>query len=211
MDSFVDQGMLNYPLLRDAPVNAQPFPYLVQADCIAQDALAGVLTDFPDIDMPGSVPVSELTGGPAFTNFIAELEGKRFRELLEQKFAINLQDRPVVTTARGLMREKDGRIHTDSRSKLITVLMYFNQEWAHPGGRLRLLENERSIDNYITEVSPLAGTMVAFQVTDNCWHGHTPVTGKRLSLQLNYLVSKTAQSKHSFLHGLSAKVKKAFD
>lgn len=204
-------GMLNYPLLRDTPVNTQPFPHLVQTNCIAKHALAGVLSDFPAIDMPGSVPVSELAAGPSFTRFIAELEGEQFRELIEHKFSINLQNRPVVTTARGLMREKDGRIHTDSRSKLITVLIYFNQQWEHTGGRLRLLENANNIDNYVAEVSPLAGTMVAFQVTDNCWHGHTPVVGKRLSLQLNYLVSKKAQGKHSFLHGLSAKVKKVFD
>lgn len=203
--------MLNYPLLRDTPVNSQPFPHFVQADCIDPNAIADVLADFPEIAMPGSVPVSELVGGPSFSEFIAELEGEVFRKLIEQKFSINLQNRPVVTTARGLMREKDGRIHTDSRSKLITVLMYFNQEWDHAGGRLRLLENADNIDNYFTEVSPLAGTMVAFQVTNNCWHGHTPVVGKRLSLQLNYLVSKKAQGKHSFLHGLSARVKKAFD
>ncbi len=204
-------GMLNYSLLRDTPVNTQPYPHLVHTDCIAADALAGVLADFPDIDVPGSVPVSELSGGPYFEEFISELEGKHFRELIEHKFSIALQERPVVTTVRGLMREKDGRIHTDSRSKLITVLMYFNQEWEHPGGRLRLLQDKHSIDNYAAEISPLAGTMVAFKVTDNCWHGHTPVVGKRLSLQLNYLVSKKAQSKHSFLHSLSAKVKKAFD
>ncbi|MEM8496984.1 MAG: 2OG-Fe(II) oxygenase [Pseudomonadota bacterium] len=203
--------MLNYSLLHDTPVNTQPYPHLVQTNCIAQNALAQVLADFPTIDIPGSVPVNELIAGPSFTAFIAELEGDAFRKLIEQKFAINLHGRPVVTTARGLMREKDGRIHTDSRSKLITVLMYFNQEWEHLGGRLRLLENADNIDNYVMEVSPLAGTMVAFQVTDNCWHGHTPVVGKRLSLQLNYLVSNKAQSKHSFLHGLSAKFKKAFD
>ncbi len=203
--------MLNYSLLQESPVNTQPFPHFVQANCIAGDALDRLLTEFPAINMPGSVPVNELDGGPAFEQFIMELEGERFRKLLETKFSIDLQNRPVVTTARGLMREKDGRIHTDSRSKLITVLLYFNKDWTHAGGRLRLLENNQNIDNYVAEISPLAGTMVAFQVSNNCWHGHTPVVGKRLSIQLNYLVSKKAQGKHSFLHGLSAKVKKVFD
>jgi len=50
--------------------------------------------------------------------------------------------------------------------------------------------------------------MVIFRVTDNCWHGHKPVVGKRLSLQMNYLIGEAAKGKHQFFHRLSAKLKK---
>ena len=43
-------------------------------------------------------------------------------------------------TARGWRRPKDGKAHTDSKSKIITVLLYLNPApWTPSGGRLRLL------------------------------------------------------------------------
>jgi len=53
--------------------------------------------------------------------------------------------------------------------------------------------------------------MVIFKVTDNCWHGHTPLEGKRLSIQLNYLIGDSAKNKHQFFHRLSAKIKNLFN
>jgi hypothetical protein len=72
------------------------------------------------------------------------------------------------------------------------------------------LRKGQNIEDYVDEIAPLAGTMVAFQVTDNCWHGHTPVEGKRQSIQLNYLTGDAAKGKHQFFHRISAKLKKTF-
>ena len=93
--------MLNFSQLRSAKVNSEPFPHLIECNSIAEDELPGLLADFPDVSVPGSIPVSELAGGPNFQRFITELEGPNFRELLEQKFSLDLNGRPVVTTARG--------------------------------------------------------------------------------------------------------------
>lgn len=201
--------MINYLALEDVALDDKPYPHFVLAAGLDSDQKKRLLSDFPELDLPGSVPVSELNGGESFEQLIAELEGPRFRDIIARKFAVELTGRPVVITARGQMRKKDGRIHTDSKSKLITVLIYLNAEWSEPGGRLRILHGGESLDNYHREIAPLFGTMIGFKVTENCWHGHTAVEGKRLSLQLNYLVSNAAENKHSLLHGLSARVKKA--
>jgi len=65
-------------------------------------------------------------------------------------------------------------------------------------GCLRILRNGHDMDDYVQEIPPNAGRMVAFQVTDNCWRGHKPVVGKRLSIQMNYLVDEGALGKHKF-------------
>jgi hypothetical protein len=169
-----------------------------------------VTADFPAIRHPGSIPLSEADYGAKFAAFLSALDGGEFRQLIADKFGIDLENRPTMYTLRGIMREKDGRIHTDSKTKVITVLVYFNHNWQHDGGRLRVLRNGEDMDDYVEEIAPEAGTMMIFQVTDNCWHGHKPVVGKRLSLQMNYLVGNTAKGKHQFVHGLSAKVKKLF-
>ncbi|KJS05374.1 MAG: hypothetical protein VR73_12250 [Gammaproteobacteria bacterium BRH_c0] len=202
--------MLDFARIRNATLKRDPYPYMVIEDVIDQASVASVLDDFPAIDYPGSIPVSEVSYGPGFDKLLETLNGPEFRSIIASKFGIDLENRPIMTTVRGVMREKDGRIHTDSKTKIITVLLYFNQDWQADGGYLRVLRNGTDLDDYVEEIPPRLGTMMVFQVTDNCWHGHKPVVGKRLSIQMNYLTGEGAKGKHQFFHGLSAKLKKFF-
>mgnify|MGYP003327121918 CR=1 FL=1 len=61
--------------------------------------------------------------------------------MLEKKFNVDLSDSEVVSTLRGYSRERDGQIHTDSKSKILTVLLYLNHEWKEETGNLRMLSN----------------------------------------------------------------------
>ena len=96
-----------------------------------------------------------------------------------------------MITVRGQARPKDGRIHTDSVTKLVTVLLYLNQAWKGEGGSLRLLRSNASFDDYFADVPPEAGTAVFFRCTDNAWHGHTPYVGPRRALQLNWVTDES--------------------
>jgi len=154
------------------------------------------------------MPVSEVSGGKAYEALLDALQGEEFRQVIAEKFSIDLEGLPILTTVRGVMRQKDGRIHTDSKTKVITVLLYLNDSWDQEGGHLRVLRDGENIENYVEEIPPAAGTLMVFKVTDNCWHGHKPVVGKRLSIQMNYLVGGAAKGKHQFFHRLSAKLKK---
>lgn len=202
--------MLELDLFTRERLRTDPYPYLVVPGFIQGQVLESVLRDFPDIHHPGSIPISEVTGGEAYQALLTELQGDAFRRVVADKFDLNLQDLPILTTVRGVMREKDGRIHTDSKTKVVTVLLYLNDSWEAEGGHLRVLRDGENIDNFVEEVPPSAGTLIAFKVTDNCWHGHKPVVGKRLSIQMNYLVGEAAKGKHQFFHRLSAKLKRFF-
>ena len=74
-------------------------------------------------------PVDQVTFGPAFQTLLDELESDEFRDAFEEKFALDLSGRPTVTTVRGRCDASDGQIHTDSNSKIITVLIYMNETW----------------------------------------------------------------------------------
>ena len=78
-----------------------------------------IAADFPKIEQGGSFPLSTLRYGPAFAHLVGELKGDAMRRAFAQKFSVDLEHRPVTITARGLTRAKDGRIHTDSRDKLL--------------------------------------------------------------------------------------------
>jgi SM-20-related protein len=186
----------------------EPFPHAIVPGFLLPAGRSALAADFPAIREPGSFPVGDLEFGPCFREFLAELEGPGFRAAIERAFDIDLIARPTMVTVRGHARPRDGRIHNDSRTKLITVLVYLNEAWEADGGRLRLLRSPDSLDDVVAEVPPQAGTLLAFRVTDNSWHGHLPVTGPRRVVQLNWVESAAVVRRERARHGLSARVKR---
>lgn len=195
---------------RATPVESDPYPYLVMENFVRAEASAGVDRDFPDIDKGGSFDLSTVTVGPAVQALIDELNSAPVRDAFAEKFGIALEGRPTTFTLRGMSREKDGRIHTDSKTKLITALIYLNPDWepAAEGGRLRMLRTEGDLENYVAEVPPTFGTLVAFKCQENAWHGHKPFVGRRRSIQLNWVVDESAVAASRSRHRLSSFFKK---
>ena len=114
-----------------------------------------------------------------------------FRGAVEKKFGIDLEQRPTMCTVRGCLQKKDGGIHTDSKTKIITVLLYLNEHWSEEGGRLRLLRNGTDLESYAAEVPPTDGTLLLFLRSNNSWHGHKPYEGPRRAVQFNSVTSTT--------------------
>lgn len=202
--------MLNIEAIHTEKVNSSPYTYCVITNSILKDSLSSVASSFPAIPHLGSIPMERVNYEPLFGQLLAQLEGDKLRQIIAKKFDIDLNEKPTMVTLRGVMRQKDGRIHTDSKTKLISVLLYFNNEGHSADGQLRILNKGQDLDNYVAEIPPLLGTMVIFKVTDNFWHGHTALEGKRLSIQMNYLIGNTAKNKHQFFHNLSPKIKNLF-
>ena len=47
--------------------------------------------------------------------------------------------------------------------KVVTVLIYFNENWPQEGGRLRLVRSPNNINDYAAEVMPEGGNLIAFR------------------------------------------------
>ena len=200
---------LNLKQIQETEVQDDYFPFFTVANSFLEDIDSSALVDdFPDISEGGSFPV-DVNTGQKIKDLIKELEGPEFRKLLEEKFKVELKNKSAVTTLRGYSRLKDGKIHTDSSTKIVTVLLYPNLNWKENEGRLRLLKDSKDLNNYIEEVPCTFGSMVGFKVTENCWHGFQPYEGKRLSLQLNYISSQSL-GLHTARHRLSAFFKQLF-
>ena len=75
------------------------------------------------------------------------------------------------------------------------------------GGRLRILRSN-DIDDYVTEVPPAWGTMLAFVNGEHAWHGHLPFQGSRRVLQLNWVQNVGVIKHEQKRHNLSFKFKK---
>ena len=198
--------LLNLAALQDVAVNKQPYPFFVIEQALVVDKVGGIMRDFPEINDGGSFTLDDLETGPQFDALIDELNGPAFRQLISDKLGLDLSVLPMIVTLRGYSREKDGRVHTDSKSKIATILIYFNDTWTAEGGRLRIL-NSADMDDSVAEVIPNAGTMLAFRVTEDCWHGHPPFEGRRRSIQINFVADQAAVKKHHHRHGFTAKLK----
>jgi hypothetical protein len=193
---------------RTTPLVRQPFEHLIVPQFIGPRPLAEINAAYPKISTSGSFPVDQLSFGPAFRNFLEELNGDDFREAFEEKFGIELTGRPTITTVRGRCGLGDGKIHTDSATKIITVLIYMNESWDQPGGRLRLLRSSNDLSDIIVEVPPIAGTLLAFKRSNNSWHGHEPFVGERRVIQFNWLTSHGNRQIAMLRHHTSASFKR---
>jgi SM-20-related protein len=193
---------------RTTPLVRRPFEHLIVPQFIGPRPLAEINADYPKISTSGSFPVDQLSFGPAFRNFLEELNGDDFREAFEEKFGIELTGRPTITTVRGRCGPGDGKIHTDSATKIITVLIYMNESWDQPGGRLRLLRSSDDLSDIIVEVPPIAGTLLAFKRSNNSWHGHEPFVGERRVIQFNWLTSHGNRQIAMLRHHTSASFKR---
>jgi SM-20-related protein len=199
---------LDMAAFRATPRASEPFEYLVVPGFVRADACARINADYPTISERGSFPVAQLAFGSAFREFLDELESDEFRAAFEEKFNIDLTGRPTTITVRGQCSPKDGQIHTDSLSKIITVLIYMNPAWEESGGRLRLLRSGDDLDDVITEVPPTEGTLLAFRRADNSWHGHKPFSGPRRAIQFNWVTSEGNRRIAMLRHHLSAPFKR---
>ncbi len=200
-------GILDLDRLRAAPLVRDPFDFVVVEEFVRRDALAPLVAEFPDIRGHGSYPVDTVEGGPVFRHLVAALTGAELRDAVEEKFGIDLGGRPTMVTVRGRSDGRDGNIHTDTASKIITLLLYMNPVWEHAEGRLRLLRGPRDLEDYATEVAPLAGTMLAFRRSERSFHGHHPHVGERRSLQLNWVTDGSVLRRELGRHRWSARLK----
>ena len=192
----------------DTPLTEAPFPYLMVARFVKSEAMGPINADFPLVAHPGSFPLPTLKYGPAFAAFIAALQGPEFTRAVERKLGVDLKGRPTMVTARGVSAARDGQIHTDSRTKLITVLIYMNNAWEAKTGRLRLLHGPHDLNAVIAEVLPDEGTLLIFKNEPNAWHGFEAFEGPRRVIQLNWVTDAGVVWREQTRHKVSAFFKK---
>lgn len=201
-------GLLKIDALAKTPLQTEPYDYVVVEGFLDEADQAQVLGGFPDMPDAGSFPLSELQVGAGMRALFDALDGPEFRRAVEQKFGLDLGGRPTMFTLRGRCDARDGRIHTDSKKKIITVLLYLNEGWQEEGGRLRLLRSGEDLNAVAAEVSPKFGTLLVFRRSDKSFHGHEQYVGPRKVLQMNWVVSDKVAAWEQWRHRISAAAKR---
>ena len=187
-----------------APAAREPFAYAMVPGFVKRAAMPAINADYPLVTHPGSFPLPTLKYGPAFAELMDAIQGPEFTRAVEKKLGIDLTGRPTMVTARGISAARDGQIHTDSRTKLVTVLIYMNNDWEAKTGRLRLLRGPGDLADMIAEVPPDQGTLLVFKNEPHAWHGFHPFEGPRRVIQLNWVTDQGVVRREQFRHRVSA-------
>jgi SM-20-related protein len=184
-------AILDISSVQRARYSQEPYDFLSADHFINAEAISDLQRDFPNITKPGYLTVDEVDLRGRFKALINELEGPELTEALSQRFGQDLHQFPRLTTIMKRSQPKYGNIHTDGPSKVMTLLVYMNDEWQRDeGGRLRVLYNGKDFEPFALEVPPTMGSMFAFLRSDNSWHGHLPFSGERRVVQVAWVKSQ---------------------
>lgn len=175
-----------------------------------RETVADVQNTFPNLRTAGLHPVDDMTLTGAFRDLIAEIKGPEMSAALSEKFGTDFGKFPRFITIRKVSATHEGRIHCNSESKVMSLLLYLNDGWSSPDGRLRVLRSQDSFDDYAEEIDPKTGTMFAFMRSDHSWHGHKPFVGERRVVQVAWLRSQDDVERKSKRHHMSGFFKNLF-
>jgi hypothetical protein len=191
----------------------EPFPLLVAHDQLPAGAVQSLADDFPRYGSAGFFPYAPEDCGPAVRALVDAITAPAFADALGAQLGVEGLGRyPTLVTVCESLNKRHGTIHTDSRSKVVTALVYLNENWPDTsGGCLRFLRRIDDIDDVVLpEIRPLYGTITAFKRADNSFHGHLPYEGERRVIQIAWLTSEEEKLRKTKRGRFSRLIKKLF-
>lgn len=207
-ETLLDSARLDGKELR---VWAEPFAFLVAEGQLPSAAVAELDRHLPRYHGAGFFPFDPADCGDSVRRLVAELTAPAFANAIGARLGVpNLAGFPTLVTLCRSLNLRHGTIHTDSRSKVVTALLYLNADWTGQGaGCLRLLSRIDDIDALLVpEIPPRYGNLVAFRRADNSFHGHLPFAGERRVIQVAWLTSEAEKQRKTRRGRLSRLVKR---
>ena len=207
---LLDPARLDRP---DTLVLQQPFPFMVAHGQLPEEARSELDRDFPRYSSAGFFPYEPRDCGPSINALIADMTAPAFAGAVGSRLGIdNLHQYPTLVTVCRLLNKRHGTIHTDSRSKVATALIYLNGQWSDTSdGCLRFLHKIDDIDSLVApELIPLYGEFAVFKRCDNSFHGHLPYEGERRVIQVAWLTSEVEKLRKTKRGKFSRAFKKLF-
>jgi len=212
MDSapIIDPARLADPRTQ---VAREPFAFVIAEDQLQATARAELGDDFPRYSGAGFFPYAPEDCGPSIIRLVEEITAPAFADALGERLGIpNLGGYPTLVTICRALNKRHGTIHTDSKSKVATALLYLNESWPDTSdGCFRFLKRIDDIDDLAApEIRPLYGALAAFRRADNSFHGHLPYEGERRVIQVAWLTSEEEKARKTQRGKLSRLFKKLF-
>jgi len=197
----------------DSILTREPFAFLIAHEQLPRTAASELDRDFPRYPSAGFFPYEAKDCGPSVQQLVGELIDPAIASSIGAKLGIeNLGQFPTLVTLCRALNKRHGTIHTDSKSKIATALLYLNESWPDTSdGCLRFLAKKDDIDALVTpEVKPIYGNFVVFKRAENSYHGHLPFEGERRVIQVAWLTSEDEKLRKTQRGKFSRLFKKLF-
>ena len=197
----------------DTTVQHQPFPLMVAHGQLPDESRGDLARDFPHYESAGFFPYEQDDCGPSINALVKDLTSPAFAGAIGQRLEIDHLDQyPTLVTLCRLLNKRHGTIHTDSKSKVATALLYLNAQWPDTSaGCLRFLHRVDDIDSMaMPELIPLYGELAVFKRCENSFHGHLPYEGERRVIQVAWLTSDEEKVRKTRRGNFSRAFKKLF-
>lgn len=188
--ALLDPTRLDRP---DTLIRTEPFPFLLAHSQLPEQSRAALDRDFPNYSVAGFFPYDASECGESINELVKAVISPEFASVVGTKLGIaNLGKYPVLVSLCRYCNKRHGTIHTDSKSKVATTLIYLNSGWQNTSdGCLRFLFRVDAIDATVApEVRPVYGEFVIFKRTDNSFHGFLPYEGERRVIQVAWVTSE---------------------
>ncbi len=197
----------------DTDIREQPFPFMIAHGQLPDEARGDLERDFPKYASAGFFPYDSSDCGPTVNALVQQMTTPEFARAIGHHLGIeNLGQYPTLVTLCRALNKRHGTIHTDSRSKVATALLYLNTQWPDTSdGCLRFLNRIDNIDDLAApELKPLYGEFAVFKRCDNSFHGHLPYEGERRVIQVAWLTSEEEKLRKTKRGKFSRAFKKLF-
>lgn len=207
---LLDPARLDRP---DTTVLQTPFPFMVAHGQLPDEARGDLARDFPPYASAGFFPYDPGECGPTINTLINDLTSPAFARAVGDRLGItDLGQHPTLVTLCRLLNKRHGTIHTDSKSKVATALVYLNAQWPDTSdGCLRFLHCIDDIDSIVApELTPLYGEIAVFKRCENSFHGHLPYEGERKVIQVAWLTSEEEKRRKTKRGNFSRAFKRLF-
>jgi len=198
----------NLTAFKALKMHPTPFPHIIVRNFIPPDVLAAVNRDFPpslaapvqlhgqdgtkkNLEEEELIQRGEVFG--AYKQLLDDARSDEMRDVLSKVLSIKLGKLSKFTrvTLRGYCDPCLGKIHVDAKAKLVSWLLYLNEEplqGEDDAGNLRLMKRG-DLQSTVKVVPSSQGTLLAFKnnlAPKHGWHGFTSYTGPRRAIQVNY-------------------------
>ncbi|MGC1549455.1 MAG: 2OG-Fe(II) oxygenase [Rhodanobacter sp.] len=207
---LLDPARLDRP---DTEIRQQPFPFMIAHGQLPDEARCDLERDFPRYSSAGFFPYDSSDCGPTVNALVGHLASPEFASAIGRRLGIDdLGQYPTLVTLCRSLNKRHGTIHTDSKSKVATALLYLNMQWPDSSdGCLRFLNRIDNIDDMAApELTPLYGEFAVFKRCDNSFHGHLPYEGERRVIQVAWLTSEEEKLRKTKRGKFSRAFKKIF-
>ncbi|GGA01504.1 2OG-Fe(II) oxygenase [Dyella caseinilytica] len=208
--ALLDPVRLDRP---DTDIRKEPFPFMIAHGQLPDEARTDLERDFPRYASAGFFPYDPADCGPSVNALVEQMTTPQFAVAIGRHLGIdNLGQYPTLVTLCRALNKRHGTIHTDSRSKVATALLYLNTQWPDTSdGCLRFLNKIDNIDDLAApELKPLYGEFAVFKRCDNSFHGHLPYEGERRVIQVAWLTSEEEKLRKTKRGKFSRAFKKLF-